>query len=112
MVFTARTRTAVRHVGHLAERGLDRVRSMTRQQRLEWQLDRHYSALGRVMYPLLHTDVVHTDHPGALERMAAIAVLTEELVALRPAPIADATARAALDDDEERWADEGGQHIA
>lgn len=112
MAFTGRTRTAATRAGHLAGRGIDRVVRMTRRRQLEWQLDRQHAALGRAMYPLLQTDAVHTDLPDALERMAAIEALTERLVAIRPAPMLGALDRTAVDDDEERWADEGGQHIA
>ena len=112
MAFAARTRTAAGRIGHLVSGGIDRAVRETRRRQLEWQLDRQYAALGRVMYPPLQTGGIHTALPGALERMAAIEALTERLVAIRPGPMSDALDRPATNDDEERWADEGGQHIA
>lgn len=94
-------------VGRVVGRGVRAARI----RRLEWHIDRQKSALGKTMYPLLQSDQLQTDQPEVLDRMMRIRALIHSVDELRAGARHGGTDQLAQNEDEARWADEGGQNV-
>ena len=82
-------------------------------RQLEWQLGRQKAALGNAIYPLLQSGQVQvqTELPEVRERMTRIAALVQSLEELEHSLAAQRTDQVAENEDEARWANEGGRNV-